>query len=619
MSYRRSAAALRSILCLVAAISASQTVFASSYLQEGFDYLPGILGTNAPWTNPTNLITVNGPNLTYPGLAKMAPGGSAASAHSTGATGAAVTWRPFETTATDGSVYFSFLLMFTHVQDNVYFAGMLPSSSTLPGGPSVDPCDIVVKLAGGGFNLGVRGKGLAATNAPVVLALNEAHLVVVKYNFATRAASLYLNPIPGRPEPVPDAVSLGSGTVPNLDHLFLRVGVSTAGDYVIDTVRIASTWEEVTPWAPSPPTAKLEITIAQSVGTAGMVIEPVKVQAIDIDGDRAATNNVPITLALDHGSFDSGVTTAFTDLRGKAVFSNLVINTPGVYIINALPSGVGEGIAAGSLSFEIGPTNVIGEQGRAISALLDSLDVEHYWAEGVSVNWLTGASGGSGPNMTEGKGSHCSAFAPAVAYLLDVYLLRPWDKPDKGLANLQADWLRTNTAGWFPIPSMTDAQHLANDGLLVVASCREPDGKSGHIAVVRPSERSDAHVRAYGPQICQSGMNNYNSTNVTAGFDQHPGAFPTRILYYGHTCSTPNASIHPVFGAHGRSNNTFHASATTVVGRTYRLQLTSDFEAWTTVLKFTNSNNSTNFFCITPLTDSIDTSASLGFYRLLAE
>src|SRR5580692_4856959 len=48
-------------------------VMAVSYLQEGFNYAPGILGTNAPWINPTNLISVTNGGLAYPFLMDFSP------------------------------------------------------------------------------------------------------------------------------------------------------------------------------------------------------------------------------------------------------------------------------------------------------------------------------------------------------------------------------------------------------------------------------------------------------------------------------------------------------------------------------------------------------------------
>ena len=624
-------------LAVAAGLACGQSAQASLYWQDGFNYPSGgALAGNGAWVNSYPLITVGSGSLTCLGLTDTSPAGNEAAVAANPAAGTSsspfFTSSPFGTAVSTGVVYAAFLLNYTGMTApaNYTFMGMLPTAGN--GGNFVtanDPCDLAEKsnANGTGYTLGIRTYGQGATYAAPVLALNTTHLIVMKYDFAAKTASLFINPAIAAGEPAtPDASSTGTTAAANLGQIYLRAAGNIAGGggvasppYLVDTIRVASTWAEAMPPAPVPPAARLGIVTAPFAGTVGATLPQVVVQTLDAKTNNVATNNVPITLSLSTGSFAGGSPTAYTDATGKAAFSNLVINIPGTYTITASASGIGAGLSPGNSSpFEVGPTNTISAEGQALSDLLDSFAVEQYWVRGVSVNWLTGASGGSGPNMTTGTASHCSAFAPAVAYVLGVYLLRPPDKSDLNLANNQADWLVTNTAGWFPVPSMTNAQHLANTGVLVVASCKETSG-SGHIAVLRPSTRSDADVQAYGPQECQSGVNNYNSTNVIAGFDQHPGAFPDRIHYYGHTYTNPIMRINPVFGPRGLSNNVFRADATTIVGRKYKLQWSSDFAAWSNVLAFTNSNNSSNFFCLTPLTDSTAPGAPRRFYRLLAQ
>ncbi|HOX56175.1 MAG TPA: hypothetical protein P5205_04575 [Candidatus Paceibacterota bacterium] len=606
---------------LAAALLWGANALAVFYLQDGFDYPPGILGTYSPWAGPTNLITVVNPGLSCRNVANFSPPGNAVAVNA-GGSAQAITYRPLETTVTSGVLYCSVLINYTAVSSSVLLAGLLPSSLTAPGGYTVDPCDLVVRSASGGYNLGIRAKGTTpATYASKVFALNIAHLIVMKYDFTSGRASLFLSPTPGEPEPASfSATSPVTGTpVSNLRHFFLRVYDATAGNFQMDTLRVASTWAEATPWAPAPPASRLAFTTAPLAGTVGAALPAIIVQALDSDTNSVPTNNIPVTLILDSGSFASGTTTAYTDATGKATFSDLVVDSPGTYSITATASGIGAGLSSATTNpFTIGPANAISEPGHALSHFLDSLQVERYWKKGVSVNWLTGAEGGTGPNMTIGTGTHCSAFAAGAAAALGVYLLRPPQTNDLNLANSQADWLRASPAGWYAVPSITDAQHLANAGTLVVASCKETSG-SGHIAVLRPSTRSDTDVLAYGPQECQSGVNNVNSTNVAAGFDQHLDSYPDRILYYAHAYTNAIAPVNPLFGPHSFSNNVFRANTTTVVGRKYRFQSSSDFVTWTNLLAFTNSNNSTNFFTITPLTDSPPPDSPRRFYRLLAE
>jgi hypothetical protein len=80
---------------------------------------------------------------------------------------------------------------------------------------------------------------------------------------------------------------------------------------------------------------------------------------------------------------------------------------------------------------------------------------------------------------------------------------------------------------------MREAQRLANQGNLVLVLFQNPDQRvPGHIAIVRPSEKSLKALREDGPQTIQAGNHNHDSTNVRIGFQNHPGAWPDGVLYY---------------------------------------------------------------------------------------
>lgn len=420
VSRRRLATA---VLFLLLTAARSRAV---SYLQEGFNYPPGNLGNNPPWTISTSLISVTNFGLSYPYLLAFPPPSNCV----TVSQGSSVaTYRPLTTAATSGSVYFSFLINFTTLPGNFHIAGLTQRTNASPGGAPSDPLDLIDGISGSGYNFGVRAMGGTIsymTNGAFVLNTNTTYFIVMKYNFTNGGASLYVNPPAGNTEPsIPDAFSSGTNISPDLSYVYLRAGLPSAGNFMIGSLRVASTWQEVTP----------------------------------------ATN----------------AATAYA-------------------------------------------------QAAMLSAFLNSLQVDHYWLVGYSVNWLTGAVGGSGPNMTQGTASHCSAFTAAVADLLGIYILRQPDANDINLANNQAVWLPTNTAGWFPIASMVDAQHLANAGTLVVGSYFSTNSP-GHIAVLRPSNRTDASVNAFGPEECQSGDYNYADTNAMTGFSEHRGSFPSNIYY----------------------------------------------------------------------------------------
>src|SRR5262249_12257755 len=143
---------------------------------------------------------------------------------------------------------------------------------------------------------------------------------------------------------------------------------------------------------------------------------------------------------------------------------------------------------------------------RRLAAFLDGLDVENRWPAGVHVDWQSGLPDGK-PEHGSGQHTHCSAFVASAAKQLGVYILRPPDHPQLLLANAQDEWLENEgkTHGWRPLASGLEAQAEANRGELVVASYRNHhDDKPGHIAIVRPSAKSDAVLDTEGPQIIQA-------------------------------------------------------------------------------------------------------------------
>ena len=174
---------------------------------------------------------------------------------------------------------------------------------------------------------------------------------------------------------------------------------------------------------------------------------------------------------------------------------------------------------------------------RQEADIVDSMQVESRWPAGEHVDWETGIPDGR-PERGMGKHTHCSAFAAAAAKRLGIYLLRPPQHPQMLLANAQMEWLAGEGArqGWKPVRDAVEAQADANQGLFVVAAYRNHrDDKPGHIAIVRPSEKTDAAVESEGPQITQAGGTNYRSTTLSSGFAGHPAAWRGReVRFYAH-------------------------------------------------------------------------------------
>ncbi len=188
--------------------------------------------------------------------------------------------------------------------------------------------------------------------------------------------------------------------------------------------------------------------------------------------------------------------------------------------------------------------DAVSANGRRLEATLDATGVERLWPAGEHVNWETGVPDGK-PERGEGRHTHCSAFVAATAKQLGVYILRPPEHGQVLLANAQYDWLEDEGPrhGWRAVAGNEEAQSLANRGLLVVATYRNHhDDKPGHVAIVRPSDKSARAIADEGPQIAQAGGTNYASTSLKRGFAGHPAAWTrNEVRYYAHAIDWQHA------------------------------------------------------------------------------
>jgi hypothetical protein len=178
----------------------------------------------------------------------------------------------------------------------------------------------------------------------------------------------------------------------------------------------------------------------------------------------------------------------------------------------------------------------IAPAGLRLAERYDSMDVEHHWLPGRRVDWRTGDPDSGKPGKT-----HCSAFVAAACERLGIYILRPPQHGQVDLANAQQDWLlkEGKTQGWKPVNSPYEAQRLANEGKIVVAVYADPTpNKPGHVALVRPSDKSETLIQHEGPQIIQAGARNASSTSLKEGFRHHPGAWRSandyRVMFFAH-------------------------------------------------------------------------------------
>jgi hypothetical protein len=176
-------------------------------------------------------------------------------------------------------------------------------------------------------------------------------------------------------------------------------------------------------------------------------------------------------------------------------------------------------------------------QAQRIVSALDGMGVETKWIAGAHIYWESGLPTHV-PETSPGKHTHCSAFVASTAKKLGVYILRPPEHGQQLLANAQNEWLPADGAkqGWRKLADAREAQAAANRGLLVVASYHNHhDDKPGHIAIVRPGNKTPEQIAAEGPDIIQAGSVNKTSISIKGGFAGHPAAWrDNEIAYYAH-------------------------------------------------------------------------------------
>lgn len=162
-------------------------------------------------------------------------------------------------------------------------------------------------------------------------------------------------------------------------------------------------------------------------------------------------------------------------------------------------------------------------EGEVFAKKLDAFEVESKWLPGERVYWESGRPKDDLPGKT-----HCSAFAAAVCKSFDAYILRPPEHRASFLANAQADWLEEKGPeyGWTEMKDPYEVQQAANKGVLILAVFKAPRSDlHGHIAIVRPSDKSAEKINQEGPQIIQAGMENHNSASLKDGFKHHKGSW----------------------------------------------------------------------------------------------
>ena len=194
--------------------------------------------------------------------------------------------------------------------------------------------------------VGVANRGSATTVQPTFstsnLAVNRTHFVVVKYDFATGAASLWVNPTAnfGAATEAGGALTNTAGTtsISQGASICIRQGTRT-GNIEIDEIRVGQTWASVTP-APAPAT-QLFFASVPSAGTATVPLSPpIVVQARRADNSVATNFTGTITLSRATGPGTIGGIVSKAAVNGVATFDSVTLSQAGTYTLTASAPGL---------------------------------------------------------------------------------------------------------------------------------------------------------------------------------------------------------------------------------------------------------------------------------------
>jgi hypothetical protein len=200
--------------------------------------------------------------------------------------------------------------------------------------------------SGNTVQIGVANRGAASSVPPTFstsnLAVNRTHFVVVKYDFATGAASLWVNPTTnfGAATEADGALTNTAGTtsISQAASICIRQGTRT-GNIEIDEIRVGQTWASVTP-APAPAT-QLFFASVPSAGTATVPLSPpIVVQARRADNSVATNFTGTITLSRATGPGTIGGIVSKAAVNGVATFDSVTLSQAGTYTLTASAPGL---------------------------------------------------------------------------------------------------------------------------------------------------------------------------------------------------------------------------------------------------------------------------------------
>ena len=264
-------------------LAATQMSSASIYFDETFNYTTGAtLATAAGWTGAGTIGTGLEPVINENPLVYSNSGGDYAlsntgktvlQTYATGSTNYYVS-KPFSATAvTSGVVYLSFLF-----SPNAVSQAQTGSAAIYLGGTTSGAQFWVGKgaISTSNFRFGVTRSSTSNStvtwNSTEYTSDNTVYFIVLKYDFSTGAASIFVNPtIASASEPTPSATDNSVGTAPSsLQNVAFKMNGSNKNSNKIGAIRVSSSWSEaVAPKSTAPRLTTPIVGIATDITAEG--------------------------------------------------------------------------------------------------------------------------------------------------------------------------------------------------------------------------------------------------------------------------------------------------------------------------------------------------------------
>ena len=224
-----------------------------------------------------------------------------------------------------GSVYYSALIKLPNITGQAanttignYFMNLTDTNGAVVTTGFVGRLHVRAGSTANTFNLGILNNSFSAATAaniygatPVDYAINTTYLVVVKFNYSTNTASLWVNPTVSATEPtalVSSNVSTSTAPLKSKAICIRQAGNATAGtgNVEIDEIRVANNWSDVLGIAAvSNPSLKFNpttLTVNENAGTATVTLNI-------IDPNATATT---VDVKVKGGSATAGSDYTFT-------------------------------------------------------------------------------------------------------------------------------------------------------------------------------------------------------------------------------------------------------------------------------------------------------------------